>query len=392
MTLNADLDRATRSSVRRSASRVATIWGTAAGFAVRSRRESLSARAHRRRRREPRRSRRRVSARCWSRSGVASFVFGSPSGGSWSTSGPALIVWLRHPGARGVRASGAPPSARRAEERGAERAACPRCSGTAGSPRGALTWRPPWRRALTHRGRSACGSAWPRAITAASSAGSRACSSRLQSGIGAFDDRMLSDHMVQHLLLLEFAPLLLLAGRPGPWLLRSLPRPGARSRAPRSAAATGHAAARLPGDLLHGRGGTHVPAFYDATLDHRALHDARACPLPDRRAVLMWWPMVDGDPMPRPAQRPRPAGLRDRGDAADDPDRRLPVPGRRLFYAAYAGPGARARRLGRHRPAAGGGDHVGGRRHADGRWRACGRRWRRWWTRNAGCRSASGLP
>ncbi len=45
----------------------------------------------------------------------------------------------------------------------------------------------------------------------------------LQSGIDAFDDRRLSDHMVQHLLLLELAPLLLLGGRPAILLLRARP-------------------------------------------------------------------------------------------------------------------------------------------------------------------------
>ncbi len=64
---------------------------------------------------------------------------------------------------------------------------------------------------------------WPWPRTLAFLAGVACVLVALQSGIGAFDDRLLSDHMVQHVLLLELAPLLLLAGRPGILLLRSTP-------------------------------------------------------------------------------------------------------------------------------------------------------------------------
>ena len=51
----------------------------------------------------------------------------------------------------------------------------------------------------------------------------------LQSGIDAFDDQLLSIHMVQHMCLLLVAPLLLLGGRPLILVLRALP--GRRRRA-----------------------------------------------------------------------------------------------------------------------------------------------------------------
>ncbi|HEX3834487.1 MAG TPA: cytochrome c oxidase assembly protein, partial [Solirubrobacteraceae bacterium] len=42
---------------------------------------------------------------------------------------------------------------------------------------------------------------------------------------------------------------------------------------------------------------THLPAFYDATLRHAALHDVEHV-LYLSAGALMWWPMLDGDPFP----------------------------------------------------------------------------------------------
>ena len=120
----------------------------------------------------------------------------------------------------------------------------------------------------------------------------------LQSGIGGFDDRLLSDHMVQHLLLLELAPLLLLAGRPGILLLRSTP-PGGRpamARRLRRLRPLTHPAICLAVFWLT-VSLTHLPAFYDATLRHAGLHDAEHL-LYLSAGVLMWWPILDGDPFP----------------------------------------------------------------------------------------------
>lgn len=120
----------------------------------------------------------------------------------------------------------------------------------------------------------------------------------LQSGIDSFDDRMLSVHMVQHMLLLLIAPLLLLGGRPMILLLRALP--GAKRRQlvawldrarpfTRPLWCLGFFYAVL---LL-----THVPAFYDATLQHPALHDLEHL-LYVTAGLLMWWPLLDADPVP----------------------------------------------------------------------------------------------
>jgi cytochrome c oxidase assembly factor CtaG len=139
---------------------------------------------------------------------------------------------------------------------------------------------------------------WPHRRTAAFVAGVACVLVALQSGIDAYDDRMLSDHMVQHLLLLELAPLLVLAGRPGILLLRAAPR-NARpvlARRLRRLRPLTHPASCLAifyAVVL----GTHIPAFYDATLGHPALHDTEHI-LYLSAGLLMWWPMLDGDPIP----------------------------------------------------------------------------------------------
>jgi putative copper resistance protein D len=140
---------------------------------------------------------------------------------------------------------------------------------------------------------------WPKRRTAAFLAGLAAVLVALQSGIDGFDDRMLSDHMVQHLLLLELAPLLLLAGRPGLLALRGAPRE-VRLVAIR----------RLDGlrPLTHPVSclaifsvvvlATHLPGFYDATLHEPVLHEAEHG-LYLTAGLLMWWPLVDADPLSR---------------------------------------------------------------------------------------------
>jgi putative copper resistance protein D len=139
---------------------------------------------------------------------------------------------------------------------------------------------------------------WPARRTAAFLAGIACVVLALQSGIGAYDDQMLSDHMVQHLLLLEVAPLLMLIGRPGILLIRAAPRGQQKLIARR---------------LLQLRpltqpvvclvifflvvGATHLPAFYDATLRHSGLHEAEHG-LYLLAGLLLWWPMLDGNPVP----------------------------------------------------------------------------------------------
>ena len=138
---------------------------------------------------------------------------------------------------------------------------------------------------------------WPIRHTAAFLVGIACVIVAVQSGIDTYDDQLLSDHMVQHLVLLELAPLLLLAGRPGLLLLRSA-APPSRPRLARRL--------MMLRPLTHPLGclaifyvivlGSHVPAFYDATLVHPALHDLEHL-LYLTAGVLMWWPVLDSDPV-----------------------------------------------------------------------------------------------
>jgi putative membrane protein len=139
---------------------------------------------------------------------------------------------------------------------------------------------------------------WPVRYTLSFLAGIGCVLVAVQSGVDTYDDQLLSDHMIQHLILLELAPLLLLAGRPGMLLLRATPP----SRRPRLA----RRLMKLR-PLTHPLSclaifyvivlGTHVPGFYDATLRHPGLHDLEHL-LYLTAGVLMWWPMLDGDPLP----------------------------------------------------------------------------------------------
>jgi putative copper resistance protein D len=139
---------------------------------------------------------------------------------------------------------------------------------------------------------------WPMRRTVGFMGGLACVVVALDSGIGAYDDQLLTVHMVQHMLLLLVAPLLLLAGRPVILVLRCLP---ARRR-------------RAPAGVLYRLGSvtrpavclvtfssvlvvTHLPAFYDATLRHPAAHDAEHV-LYLIAGLLLWWPLLDVDPVP----------------------------------------------------------------------------------------------
>jgi putative copper resistance protein D len=142
-------------------------------------------------------------------------------------------------------------------------------------------------------------SRWPARRAVAFVAGVACVVVALQSGIDAFDDRMLSDHMVQHLLLLQVAPLLLLAGRPGLLLLRAAPasaRPWLVRRLETLRPATTPVAclAVFGVTVL----ATHLPGFYDATLRHPALHEAEHI-VYVLAGLLLWWPLLDADPLAR---------------------------------------------------------------------------------------------
>jgi putative copper resistance protein D len=138
---------------------------------------------------------------------------------------------------------------------------------------------------------------WPAGRMLAFVAGVACVIVALQSGIGQFDDRLLSVHMVQHMLLLMVAPLLLLAGRPMILALRALPPSGRRrlvkllERLRPLTGALCCLAAFYAVVLV-----THLPWFYDGTLRHPLLHDGEHLAYL-LAGLLLWWPVLDGDPV-----------------------------------------------------------------------------------------------
>jgi putative membrane protein len=140
---------------------------------------------------------------------------------------------------------------------------------------------------------------WPARRTASFLAGVGCVVIALQSGIDAYDDRLLSVHMVQHMLLLVVAPPMLLGGRPVILALRSASprRRASLARAlhrARGVTAPAPALVVFTATILL----THLPAFYDATLRHPALHDAEHA-LYIAAGLILWSPLLDGDPVPR---------------------------------------------------------------------------------------------
>jgi cytochrome c oxidase assembly factor CtaG len=119
------------------------------------------------------------------------------------------------------------------------------------------------------------------------------------SPMDGFADVLLSAHMVEHLLLMSFAPPLLLLGYPVVPLLRGLPRgftvrvvaPLIRSRLLRR---LGHfltmpIVAWLAMNLIFL--GWHIPAAYDFALEHERWHDfEHVCFLGS--SILFWWPVI----------------------------------------------------------------------------------------------------
>lgn len=138
---------------------------------------------------------------------------------------------------------------------------------------------------------------WPWQRTVAFIAGLLAVAVALESGINSYDDRLLSVHMVQHLILLEVAPVLLLCGRPVALALRTLP-PGERRNLGRAMVRVRRFAtppaclAAFTAVVL----GTHVPGFFDATVTDQTLHDAEHL-VYLLAGVIMWWPLF-GEPAP----------------------------------------------------------------------------------------------
>ena len=121
----------------------------------------------------------------------------------------------------------------------------------------------------------------------------------IASPLDGFADVLLSAHMVEHLLLMSFAPPLLLLGYPVVPMLRGLPRglmvtllgPLIRSETLRR---FGHwlitpIVAWLAMNLIFL--GWHVPAAYDFALEHEYWHDfEHLCFLGS--SILFWWPLI----------------------------------------------------------------------------------------------------
>jgi cytochrome c oxidase assembly factor CtaG len=137
---------------------------------------------------------------------------------------------------------------------------------------------------------------WPRTVAFATGIGCVVVA--LQSGVDAYDERLLSAHMVQHMLLLLLAPLLLLAGQPVILVLRAAPRDG-RVRLARALA--GLRALTRPAVCLGAFSvvlvASHIPAFYDATLRSPLLHGTEHT-LYLLAGLLLYWPLLAPDPAP----------------------------------------------------------------------------------------------
>ena len=126
----------------------------------------------------------------------------------------------------------------------------------------------------------------------------------IASPLDGFSDALLSAHMVEHLLLMSFAPPLLLLGYPVVPLLRGLPRgvtihllgPLIRMKALRE---LGHfliapLVAWLVMNLVFL--GWHVPSAYDFALENARWHAfEHMCFLV--ASILFWWPLVRPWPM-----------------------------------------------------------------------------------------------
>jgi putative membrane protein len=121
----------------------------------------------------------------------------------------------------------------------------------------------------------------------------------IASPLDGFADVLLSAHMLEHLLLMSFAPPVLLLGAPVVPLLRGLPHgvvvhllgPLIRSRGLQR---LGHAliaplVAWLVMNLVFL--GWHVPAAYDFALEHERWHEfEHLCFL--GTSILFWWPLI----------------------------------------------------------------------------------------------------
>jgi putative membrane protein len=127
----------------------------------------------------------------------------------------------------------------------------------------------------------------------------------LGSGLDVYAEKLLSVHMVQHMLMTMVAPPLLLLGAPLTLLLRSVRsvrRPLSRllhSRAARYLTRPPVAWALFAAATV----ATHLTPFYGAALESASLH-ALEHAMYLATGLLFWIPVVDADPIPRARTAP----------------------------------------------------------------------------------------
>jgi cytochrome c oxidase assembly factor CtaG len=116
--------------------------------------------------------------------------------------------------------------------------------------------------------------------------------------ITVINDQRLSGHMVQHLLLIDVAPPLLLAGRPMRMILMSLSSRPRRSfgRGLVAGGRRAHPAACLALFAVIVLG-FHVPVLFNAAVRHPALHALEHGAF-IVAGLIVWWPLL-GEPNPR---------------------------------------------------------------------------------------------
>jgi cytochrome c oxidase assembly factor CtaG len=157
--------------------------------------------------------------------------------------------------------------------------------------------------------------------------------------VTVIDDDRLPGHMVQHLLLVDVAPPLLLAGRPLHRVLRAMPSRARRSFG-RALVAIGraHPAVCLAVFAVIVLG-CHLPPLFDAAARHPALHVLQHGAF-IAAGLIVWWPLL-GAPNPRRRLGAVPQlvyltvamlPMTLLGAYLDRDGK--------LFYPAYAGPGA----------------------------------------------------